>query len=805
MHLLSPSADAGILLMNVALSSLILGSVAVVASLLLRRSSLVWRHRLLCITLALALASPILIWIAAQQGFGIVSVTLSQTDAQVYEDVSGASSTLKMKPSMESQAKLDVAAVSPAPTNKPIEHGSSVNRSLASDTELAEISMTGWLGVLVIALWAGGATIRFVRFLGGMFVVAKLKRSLRPSTDRRLITAATNALASVGQQRQTPIYESALPSAPLTIGSLRSLIVMPVGLADSLSDEQLACVLTHEVAHSKRHDTLVSLLQQIVGVGYWWNPLLSNASRQVSHLRELICDDHVVRQFGEGRALATAIVDVAEWSATRGRAFPLATMLLDDVDEVEERLRRLVEPDRPISSGLTARSALATGMFGILLFFVPLVPIVRAQTTEGTEPEKIDPTKPMADTFRDVRKIERKSFRHFLREASILVPPKCEGRPWSTVTAAMDGHQFPVVASWKNGDATHRYYQVERDAFKFPNGRSLDLCVLLSANNSKAPETENDPGNVYSADAALVADINSPYADVVLQKWYPQGTVLDLVLGTDEVQDVGLEWPLLKRISVSYGPLPDRWMEYYPSGYDVIVEFTATVDEKVAGKKMYFRIPSGLDPRKNRQGMPAPDERFVAEDTLGPVAGHGSGEWWAGTPEVVAANKKKYLAMSTSSVGIRAAGSNWTSSVDDPVLGIDDAAVSVITLYAGPTEGVQFVVWSDLPNSRGGSGGGQGTKASYKGRHRNSDGRQVDYFAESDDGKTGSITIDDVRYDFAKGAVFLISTQAGPTTIAQLSIDARSIPYKRSKLIELAKSNEEIREFFHRHKKKTNE
>ena len=54
--------------------------------------------------------------------------------------------------------------------------------------------------------------------------------------------------------------------------------------------------------------------------------------------------------------------------------------------------------------------------------------------------------------------------------------------------------------------------------------------------------------------------------------------------------------------------------------------------------------------------------------------------------------------------GISDGGASWTTMTSDPIPGIDAASVSEVTLYAGPPEGVSFVVLSDLSNCRSGNG-----------------------------------------------------------------------------------------------------
>jgi len=150
--------------------------------------------------------------------------------------------------------------------------------------------------------------------------------------------------------------------------------------------------------------------------------------------------------------------------------------------------------------------------------------------------------------------------------------------------------------------------------------------------------------------------------------------------------------------------------------------------------------------------------------------------------------------------GIADGGSSWTSSTDDAIPGIDEASVSIITLKAGSPRGVPFVVWSDLPNGRSGSGGGRAGGASYSGSHRATDGRRIEFHAETTDGKTGTITIAGGRYNLTEGSLFLISTQRDLPDVAQVAVDTTDFPKDKARLIELAASTDAIRTFFERYK-----
>jgi len=231
----------------------------------------------------------------------------------------------------------------------------------------------------------------------------------------------------------------------------------------------------------------------------------------------------------------------------------------------------------------------------------------------------------------------------FLQEAWHLAPPVLFGREWSEIEKAMTERKFAVVESWDNGDYIHRTYLIKKNAFSFPGGGSLDVCLTMSAPNAGKPTRPFRPGKVSEANVTLIANIGKSYAKTIEGQRFPKGSVIDAVLRSADVKEAGEVWPLVKQVSVHYAYVENRWSEFNPSGFHVTVEFAASATEDLAGNKLYFTVASGLDPLRTDDGEEDPPAGFRPKDTLGDVRGAGGNEWWRGDSATVEANKKKYL------------------------------------------------------------------------------------------------------------------------------------------------------------------
>ncbi len=79
--------------------------------------------------------------------------------------------------------------------------------------------------------------------------------------------------------------------SPMTFGILRPTIAVPEGFADAYTQNQVHWILLHELAHIKRGDVLVSSLQKILHIVFFFHPVVWFTNFIINQLREYACDD----------------------------------------------------------------------------------------------------------------------------------------------------------------------------------------------------------------------------------------------------------------------------------------------------------------------------------------------------------------------------------------------------------------------------------------------------------------------------------------------------------------------------------
>lgn len=159
----------------------------------------------------------------------------------------------------------------------------------------------------LVLLWVVGAGLLALRLLGGWVLVQRwAHRGSRPAPlawQRHLDRLAGQA----GIRRAVRLLESARVSVPMTVGWLKPVVLLPVGVLTGLTPGQVEAVLAHELAHIGRHDYLVNLLQSVVETLFFYHPATWWLSARVRQEREHDCDERAVALTGNRLALAQAL------------------------------------------------------------------------------------------------------------------------------------------------------------------------------------------------------------------------------------------------------------------------------------------------------------------------------------------------------------------------------------------------------------------------------------------------------------------------------------------------------------------
>src|SRR5262245_30832649 len=208
--------------------------------------------------------------------------------------------------------------VAPARPNPSPSMGQAVRERFAGWAGSAQLAAAfPWL----VLAWGMGVLALSIRLLGGWWLVRRIRDSIGnvPLPDWQPRLAALSR--RLGVSRPVRLFRSALVQVPTAIGWLRPVILLPASTLTGLSPAQIESILAHELAHIRRHDYLVNLLQSLVETLLFYHPGVWWVSRRIREERELCCDDLAVGIAGDPVLYAEALCRLER---LRGEAVALA-------------------------------------------------------------------------------------------------------------------------------------------------------------------------------------------------------------------------------------------------------------------------------------------------------------------------------------------------------------------------------------------------------------------------------------------------------------------------------------------------
>jgi uncharacterized protein (TIGR03435 family) len=99
---------------------------------------------------------------------------------------------------------------------------------------------------------------------------------------------------------------------PSVFGVCRPVLLLPQGIEQRLSREQLHSVIAHELCHIRRRDNLLSAVHMSVAAIFWFYPVVWWIGSRLLVERERACDEQVLRQGNDAQAYAEGIVRVCK-------------------------------------------------------------------------------------------------------------------------------------------------------------------------------------------------------------------------------------------------------------------------------------------------------------------------------------------------------------------------------------------------------------------------------------------------------------------------------------------------------------
>ncbi len=232
---------------------------------------------------------------------------------------------------------------------------------------------------LIVTIWIAGLFLFTLRFLGGLFYLARIRRKVsfvRNSLWNNRIEAICN---KINFKNKISLAESLHTRVPVVVGYFKPVILFPFGLLTGLPQEQIEAILYHELAHLKRYDLIINLFQSIAETIFFYNPFVWWISNKIRIEREYCCDDIAISLCGNELVYAKALVNLESLIESNLPLF--AIPLFKNKNQLLRRITRMLHKN-------DTRNSFKEKFAAVIIFIGILISAAVFKNVNATTPSK---------------------------------------------------------------------------------------------------------------------------------------------------------------------------------------------------------------------------------------------------------------------------------------------------------------------------------------------------------------------------------------------------------------------------------
>ena len=392
--------------------------------------------------------------------------------------------------------------------------------SLLSGTSLAQLpvaappawraALQAWMPALVLA-WSAGVGLMSLRLCLGLAWVGKLRRQAVAAPA--IWQARLDALAQrMGLRQALPLKLHAGLSSPVTVGFWRPVVLLPVALLSGMPVALVEALLAHELAHVRRWDYLVNLLQSVAEALLFFHPVVWWLSARMRAEREQVADALAAQALHDPQQLASALHALSLQASLPGsphapEAAQSGLLLSARGGALLTRIRSLVAPAPAASGWKLAVPALL--LAGATLFMQTQgKPAVGAATLAEATAAMLD----LPVSAKHMLVFDDSTGQVLMAKDADAVVPIASITKLMTAMVVLDAgldpqEQLRVVPA--DGASSMQRDSLLADGAAVSRGALLQLALLPSENRAAAALARTYPGGHDAFVQALQAKIHS--------------------------------------------------------------------------------------------------------------------------------------------------------------------------------------------------------------------------------------------------------------------------------------------------------
>lgn len=214
--------------------------------------------------------------------------------------------------------------------------------TLSVNSEIPSIA-----GFLLLGIWMMGILVMIMLVIQSSLRLHTVKQSSLPLQSLTVRRLYQRCLTEMGIANYIPVYSTAFLKSPIIVGFLKPSIYLPIHLISEYQELDIRYMLLHELQHYKHKDFLTCYLMNIIGVMYWFNPLVWYALKEMRTDREVACDTSVLNMLEEDsyEDYGNTLINFAEKVSLT--PFPFASGLSGNRKQMKQRIINIASYEKP--------------------------------------------------------------------------------------------------------------------------------------------------------------------------------------------------------------------------------------------------------------------------------------------------------------------------------------------------------------------------------------------------------------------------------------------------------------------------
>lgn len=194
---------------------------------------------------------------------------------------------------------------------------------------------------LIFMVWLLLFLFKSFKMVGGLLYIQRIRNYKVHEVPEEFKYKIGQFASQIGISQAVRLMQSELVKVPVAVGWLKPVILLPIGIILQLPAEQVESILWHELAHIRRRDYLVNILQGLVETVFFFNPGLLWLSSLIRAEREACCDDIVLSRTSRKTNYLEALL---AFNNDNFRSAKLA-MSMGSGSQLRDRLKRMIHQE----------------------------------------------------------------------------------------------------------------------------------------------------------------------------------------------------------------------------------------------------------------------------------------------------------------------------------------------------------------------------------------------------------------------------------------------------------------------------